>query len=177
VEERNMGFFDKLFAGQSGKGSERKPTLLGDESARARSEQILARFSSALRVQVNRKLDQCFADHKQHSAAWNIGDVFAWVVVHPGKFHDVAPSLQGHYSGRCSVPGFSPENYAALLMLDYFVHNPSDPASPIELAVSVLMLMKKAGLPPEMASGLLHAEMLSPEEREMILGKKDPVSD
>jgi hypothetical protein len=168
-----MGFFDKLFGGGSRKGPERKPTLMGDESARARSERILARFASAVRVQVNRKLDQCFADHKQHSAAWSIGDVFAWVDVHPGKYLDVAPSLRGQYSARCSVPGFDAEQYAALLMLDYFVHDPRNPASPIDLAVSVLLLMKKASLPEEMATGLLHVEMLSAEEREMLTGKKE----
>ncbi len=41
-----MGLFDKLFASRSGKSPERMPKFMGDESARAKSERILARFSS-----------------------------------------------------------------------------------------------------------------------------------
>jgi hypothetical protein len=172
-----MGFFDKLFASRSGKSPERTLKLMGDESARAKGERILARFSSAVRLQANRKLDQCFADHKLHSVAWSIGDVFVVVYVHPGNYQDVAPSLQGQYTARYSQL-ISPDNYAALLMLDYFVHDPRNSASPIDLAVSLLHGGKEAQLPEEMTSGLLHLEMLSEAEREMFSGKKkETVSD
>ncbi len=103
--------------------------------------------------------------------------MFVVADVHPGNYQDVAPSLQGQYTARFSLPGFSPDNYAALLMLDYFVHDPRNSASPIDLAVSLLLLNKEAKLPEEMTSGLLHLEMLTEAEREMFSGKKETVSD
>ncbi len=63
-------------------------------------------------------------------------------------------------------------------MLDYFVHDPRNSASPIDLAVSLLRGGKEPQLPDEMTSGLLHLEMLSEAEREMFSGKKkETVSD
>jgi hypothetical protein len=166
--------FDWLLTGPSDKNKVRSCKLMGDEAVRAKSERLLAHLSRFLLIwQVNRKIDQCFADQKEHSCCFNIGNIFVWIHVHPGGLQVLGPSLQGRYIARCFIPGVSMEQFAALLMLDYFVEDPTNSASPIELAVSFLFLEKSSELPQELAGlSLMYREFLDEEERAAQGGAK-----